>query len=305
MRFLIALVFVGASIGCSFSATIPSGVTKTVVFIYNDPSGAPEHADGTGFLVAIPVPSKPQNAWLYLVTAKHVLHTDANKPNSPMYPSLFVRLNKKTGDSTLIKIDLVAAGEQQTVFLHQDASVDVAVIPISHIDPSGYDLQVLPESLLATRTDLDKNHIGVGSDMFFAGMFAPYQGQKRSYPIVRFGKLAMVPEEKIDFGGTLIDAYFVETFSFGGNSGSPVFFYLASDNTPGALAIGPPLLKVAGVMKGFFGDLEPILLAQTASNSQSRPVSKENSGIAVVVPAEHVSEILHSDAMEHQRILHR
>jgi hypothetical protein len=187
------------------------------------------------------------------------------------------------------------------VFLESDASIDIAVIPFG-IRSTEYDLLLLPENMLVTQDDFKSYNIGVGCDMFFTGMFAPYQGKKRNQPIVRFGKLAMIPDEKITFGGTQIDAYLVETFSFGGNSGSPVFFYPSADNTPGRLNLGQQPIKIAGVMKGFFGDIEPIMLVQpTDLVPQVVPVSQSNSGIAVVIPAAHIREILHSDALERQR----
>src|ERR1700761_6272311 len=73
-----------------FGATVPAGITKTVVFIYTD--AAAQHADGTGFLVSVPVAAHPDQQWVYLVTAKHVLHTNGNDFNSPLYSRLFVRL---------------------------------------------------------------------------------------------------------------------------------------------------------------------------------------------------------------------
>ena len=55
-------------------------------------------------------------------------------------------------------------------------------------------------------------------------------------------------------------------------------------------------------MKGFFSDVEPIQLAQTAGvQPQTIPVSTGNSGIAVVTPAHFIKEILHSDELEAKR----
>jgi hypothetical protein len=133
-------------------------------------------------------------------------------------------------------------------------------------------------------------------------MFTPYLGNKKSYPIVRFGKVAMLPEEKVSFGGAAIEAYLIETFAFGGNSGSPVFFYLGMNRTSGSLMLGPPILKIAGVMKGFFGDIEPVQLAEVATTpTHTVPVSTGNSGISAVVPAQKVREILHSAKLENNR----
>jgi hypothetical protein len=295
------LLLVTLSSGIAVCATVPEGVVKTVVFIYRSQNGAPGQPDGTGFLVAIPNPSQPGRSWVYLVTASHVLHTDPNNLSSATYPELFVRINKKPEGSQTFHLPIVTSGSNETAFFDSDPSVDIAVIPISLPNPEQFDIAVLPEDMLVTRADLKKYNIGVGTDMFFTGMFTPFLGQTRNYPIVRFGKLAMIPEEKIPIGDRKIDAYLVETFSFGGNSGSPVFFYPSADNTPGALTMGN-FIKVAGVMKGFFGDIEPIMMAQTASASVNNiPVSKENSGIAIVVPADHIRQILDSQLLASKR----
>jgi hypothetical protein len=66
--------------------------------------------------------------------------------------------------------------------------------------------------------------------------------------------------------------------------------------------VGAAPIKIAGVMKGFFGDIEPILSAQITSQvgqpGQTIAVSKSNTGIAVVVPAAHIKEILRSPELE-------
>jgi hypothetical protein len=113
----------------------------------------------------------------------------------------------------------------------------------------------------------------------------------------------MIPDEKVTFSGTASEGYLMEAFSFGGNSGSPVFFYPAPDNTPGALILGPRPIKIAGLMRGFFGDYEPIQLAQTPTSAPGLtiPVSNGNAGIAFVVPAKFISEILHSADLESLR----
>lgn len=46
--------------------------------------------------------------------------------------------------------------------------------------------------------------------------------------------------------------YLLECQSFGGNSGSPVFFQLNPLRKPGQLSLGGPVIFLAGVMKGSF-----------------------------------------------------
>jgi len=98
----------------------------------------------------------------------------------------------------------------------------------------------------------------------------------------------MITDEKIKFVDYEADLYLVETGSFGGNSGSPVFFYLGSDRKPGALILGPPILKLAGVMSGTFLDVQPVRAVETAKID----VASSSMGVAAVVPAYKVLEIL-------------
>jgi hypothetical protein len=223
MRCLLVFLFALTCGVPAFGSPIPTEVAKTIVFIYTDQACTPQHAYGTGFLMGISVPMHPDMLWIYLVTAQHVLHKDGNDLSSPLLPELYVRVNKKSGESSVIDLPIRISGPSKTVFLNNDADVDIAVLPIQFRDSDQYDLVVFPEDSLTSADDMRTLNLGVGTEMFFTGMFAPFLGQRRNEPIVRFGKLAMIPDEKIDFGGHKIDAYLVETFSFGGNSGSPVF----------------------------------------------------------------------------------
>jgi hypothetical protein len=94
-------VFVCLSVG-GFSSTVPTEAPKTVVFIYTDPDGAAEHAQGTGFLIAIPASTSSDWKWVYLITAKHVLDTD--KAADPMYSQIYVRMNLKSGGSEMVPV---------------------------------------------------------------------------------------------------------------------------------------------------------------------------------------------------------
>lgn len=282
---------------------VPEGIKKSVVFIYKQGATPDRYIpDGTGFVIAIPSPLQQGKGWLYLVTAKHVLRTNPNDLSSPLYSRVFLRLNKKSGGSEMVPVALVTSGPQQTVYVHSDETVDIAVIPIGGQELDTIDLLELPESWLSSSDDIASNQIGVGTDVFFEGMFTPYLGQQKSYPIARFGRVAMLPDEKISFMGKGIDAYLLETLAFGGNSGSPVFFYLGADRGNGSMILGPPTIKIAGVMDGCFQDLAPIAMAQPASsNNQMIPVSAQNAGIAVVIPAQKVRDILDSAALVGKR----
>src|SRR3989454_11615008 len=41
-----------------------------------------------------------------------------------------------------------------------------------------------------------------GTEVFFAGLFTPFAGEPRNYPVVRFGRIALVTGEPISWEGT-------------------------------------------------------------------------------------------------------
>jgi hypothetical protein len=286
--FVVPFLFCGTGMASPIPPTIKSVVC--FVFLEKDAKLVP---NGTAFFVAIKNPSKPTSANGYLVTARHVLY----KPGTMEFlDKVYVRFNKKDGGSELNTIPIQTKGSNQTVFLHSDTSVDLAVIPFFP-DQTKYDFKFLPEELITTKDDYTNLKIREGSDVFFTGLFAPFTGAEKNYPVVRFGRVALVTDEKIDWMGTLMTLYLIEAGSFGGNSGAPVFFYLGSDREPGVVLVGPPVLKLAGIMQGTFLDAQEIKIV----NTKTTPVSRSNMGIAAVVPAYKLHELLFSAELRQQR----
>lgn len=286
-RFLVMIFVVAVLLPCLlFGAPVPPEIKMIVVFVF----AAGPKADqlkpwATGFFVGVKSPKDENQAFVYLVTAKHVLQTEDRKS---WLSKIFLRLNTRKGDSGIIEIPIVPSGKNQTVFLHpNDSTADVAVIP-HLVDEKRFDFKFLPMEFLTSKQDFADLKIVEGSEMFFTGLFSPHIGTRRNYPVIRFGRVAMITDEKVKFGDYEADLYLVETGSYGGNSGAPVFFYLGSDRQPGALILGPPILKLAGVMSGTFLDAQPVRSVDTAKIA----VAPSNMGIAAVVPAYKVLEIL-------------
>lgn len=279
--------------GIAMAAPIPSEVKSVVVFIFVASGDGKLIPNGTGFLVGVKNPSNPKFFSVYLVTAKHVLC----RPNSPVFfEKVFVRLNKKGGGSQIDAIPLITDGEKQNVFTHNESSVDIAVIPFLP-DQEQFDFKFLPDDMITTKTAYKELNIREGSDVFFTGLFTAYPGAERNYPVVRFGRVALVTNEKIEWQGKLMDLYLIEAGSYGGNSGSPVFFYLGSDREPGSIVVGSPILKLAGIMQGTFLDAHEIKIVET----NKVPVAVSSMGIAAVVPAYRLHEVLFGDEMKNRR----
>jgi hypothetical protein len=140
--------------------------------------------------------------------------------------------------------------------------------------------------------------IGIGDQVFIAGLFSQVQSTSQNIPIVRSGNIAMVPNERIPFGTAgMIDAILIESRSIGGLSGSPVFVHEALSlevvNASGKHQLrGVGDFFLLGVMVGHW-DLPPessFLLREAV-----------NMGISIVVPAEKILDILNRPEMVRYR----
>ena len=295
---VLALLFCSACTRFADGAPIPHEITKVVTFIFLSPDGGKSFApNGTGFFVGVRVGSTDQFK-VYLVTARHVL-TDSN---GQYHQGVWIRLNKKEGGSQMIALPLTGKGALRVYEHPTDHTVDLAVIRCVP-DQTVFDFQIIPDEMLTTKESFVALNISEGSDVFFCGLFAQFVGQAQNYPIARFGKVAMMPSERIPWQEAegkppeMVDLYLLETQSFGGNSGSPVFFYLGADRQPGSIIVGQPVIKLAGVMKGTFRDASPLVMA----NQNVVPLSLQNVGVAAVVPSYHLHEILFSDPVKSLR----
>jgi hypothetical protein len=288
---LVVVLFWGEAI---MAAPIPPEVKSVVAFVFIPGKKPGELVPyGTAFFVGVKDPKTADRFFVYLVTAKHVLRTQDHKS---WLPKIFLRLNTKTGGSEILEMPLSLSGANRTVFLHTDPSVDIAVIP-GLPDENKFDFKFLPEDMVTTEKDFKDLKITEGSEVFFTGLFSPYIGTRKNYPVVRFGRVSLITDEKIKFADQDAQLYLIESGSYGGNSGSPVFFYLGSDRTPGMLVVGSPILKLAGVMSGSFLDLQPVDVVETARVN----VAPSIMGIAAVVPAYKLHELLFSADLVKQR----
>lgn len=280
-KFLIIITFLLSNV--LIAQAIPTEIKKVIGFIYAKNDKGKIAPDGTGFFVGVSDSISKKTA-VYFVTAKHVL-----KNQNSFLDTIYVRLNRRDSLSETRSLPLSTTGKTKNVFTHNDETVDIAVIPVRP-DPTIFDYLTLPTEMLTNKKSFKELNIREGSDVFFTGMFTPFLGNKKIFPIVRFGRVALITDEKIPWGNEMTDLYLIESSSYGGNSGSPVFFYLGTDRGDGGIVIGQPQLKLAGIMKGYFGENSPIKIIET----QKTPVSDRNLGIAAVVPSYFLEEILFS-----------
>ena len=275
------------------AAPIPPNLKKVVTFILIESGHSDLVPIGTGFFVGIRDSTDPGLTWGYFVTARHVL---TRPTDGHLWPEVFLRVNKQAGGIHTGRLALVAEGPDKSVFFHPDSTVDLAVVPIVP-DVEQYDFLVIPDSMITSRDKFADLGVVEGADVFFIGLFTLYLGEAQNYPVVRFGRVALATTEKVSWNGLLMDLYLMETFAYGGNSGAPVFFYLGVDRQPGSIFVGTPELYLAGVMMGAFQDVTPVYELEAAG----KQVSLSNMGIAAVVPAYKLRELLFGEELSGRR----
>lgn len=258
---------------------IPDEVRKSVFFVlYKDKDQNLRFA-GTGFFVSMQSEYSSEKTFIYMVTAKHVV-IEARNCSSDDH--IYARINTRDGGSKLTGIRFDAWQS------HSEDSVDAAIFQQA-VDPQEFDYLTIPIEMVVDSKVIHEETIGVGDEIFLAGLFVNYFGQNKNIPIIRVGNIAAMPEERIqvsNFGE--IEAYLVEARSIGGLSGSPVFVHLSGVRVKdGQTQLRGKSFYWLGLMHGHYDLREN---RQNESDSLSREAI--NMGIGIVVPATKILEIL-------------
>ncbi len=166
---------------------------------------------GTAFFMVAPSEVIERGIYIYLATAKH------NVERAKQHGDLYVRINTKDGRSRYIRITT-------DWFFPEDEGADVAVMPFTPPQDI-YEYKVFDYGSYVTDEVIQKSSIGIGDELFIAGLFTQRHGTQKNIPIIRSGVLAAMPDEPFQAHdtGLMYDAYLAEVRSIGGLSGSPVF----------------------------------------------------------------------------------
>jgi V8-like Glu-specific endopeptidase len=272
----------------TFSQEIPKEFKKPIVYISIKDENGDIKPSGTAFFIQVPFPNDSNRVFIYLVTAKHII---VNRKTNKLINNIIVKINTKEGQSVSEPLALFESGQSQNVYFHNDKSVDLAVIPLAP-NQSKYDYDSYTLDMLINDREKYKNdYVTEGVNVFYTGLFIQYQGYKKINPIMRFGKVALIPEEKVqwDTGEDFSDLIFVETTTFGGNSGSPIFSLPSSTRIDGGVTIGGSPVKLIGIIKGYYKEDSAIGLVEASSKT---PFYTTNVGITGVIPSYLLYEIL-------------
>ncbi len=242
----------------------------------------------------------------YLVTAKHCI--DAIKAQS-IDGKVWIRINLRNGSVKPIETNV----DDWKFHPTEEDSVDAAVLGWN--PENEYDFVSIPvDDMIADDGFLKREIIGEGDEVFVTGLFTMHYGSKRNLPIVRSGNIALMPKEKVRttmFGGVRadMDAYLIEGRSIGGLSGSPVFVYLGlfrySEGKIQKSVDNQPIFFWLGLIHGHWkiaqNEVDVIMDMENTKEKKSEKVDELNMGIAIVVPAIKIAEILNRDDFVNMR----
>ncbi len=272
---------------------VPDEVRDCVVFLGIQVTRDGGRADfvwgGSAFFISVPSETEPQKrGYIYLVTAKHVIDEIGDR-------EIFVRINQRQGGAAIASL----RGARWHFHETEATTVDVAVLPIAP-SPEQFAYKVIGTDSFLTDTVIQTMGIGVGDEAFMTGLFAHMSGKEQNIPIVRMGNVAMMPNDTVpteEYGD--IEAYLIEARSIGGLSGSPVFvresshMHVPASNTP---------FFLMGLMHGHWkvpaGDVNPSPLLDSAISGKNETI---NMGIAIVVPARKIMEVLNVTELRDHR----
>jgi hypothetical protein len=284
---------------------IPEEIRKCVVFLCSRlPSGAIVMR-GTGFLVGVHLGGTGQMIG-YIVTAKHVADLIEGTECG-------VRINLPSGAAETFWI---GADMQWCRHPSEPDSVDAAVMPFPFRTDA--DFRALDYDMFLTDDIIAKADIGPGDQVVTTGLFLPLQ-ISRNEPIVRTGNVAVMPRDRvprIKIGANVVEAevYLVEVRSVGGLSGSPVFVtptirlahpFVTADASgkedARCFILGGTRLYLMGLMHGHW-TIEPAEHDRYDFATSTDPIKSIAVGIAVVVPAKKIAEIIdRPDLVEHRK----
>lgn len=260
-----------------FAAKIPSQVKKSVAFIFVKDSSDRLTPQGTGFFVLLIANQKTDTAKFgYLVTAKSTL----KKPDGAFFDTVYIRINRKDGYCDTLNIPLTQNGIPP-YFTHPDSIVDLAIIP-AYPDANRYDFLFTPVGMIAPMDLFKKENIAEGDEVFYTGMLGSHIGIFKNIPVVRFGKIVQMSDEKYLWEKLYAEFYLVEMAISKESKGSPLYFYAESSKDTGNVTLLTKFFLV-GIVSGNYGE------------------SNGNAGLARVIPAYKLFELLNIPAVMMER----
>jgi hypothetical protein len=275
-------------------------IRKTVAFIgvaYQNGS-VQGGAIGTCFFVSFPDKRVGENGqFIYLVTNRHVAQPGIDLGTPYQTGGAFLRMNLTNPQGEVQSVEgPIPLGEGLHWYFPADDAVDLAVLPFAP-DHTRFDYLAIPLDGIVNAAQMKSGDPGVGDSVTFAGYFSNFGGRFRMEPIIRQGVLAMLPGEKMPT--TLHkpgQIYLADLHAFHGNSGSPVFANMGGFHHGSIIASDS--YRLVGIISGYYPESAGFSIpAATVLTGEVR----DNSGIAMIVPAEELLKLLNSAELQAQR----
>lgn len=285
-----------------FNMRVPDEILKCVVFIGKKTPAGDIHYGGTGFLVLLRVVEDGRTFYFnHLVTAKHV----AEQISGDVF---YLRMNGKNNEAAT-DVPLNWEPNREVIWYEHPTdpiAADVAITPIQ-VQPV-HDAMAIPDQMIVSDEKRKELGIGVGDEVFAVGLFSYLKGKSRSVPIVRVGNIAMFPNEQVRVetkaGKTVkVDGFLIEARSISALSGSPVLarrtaeihglFKWGTNQTEPVGATAATLYLIGLVCAHW--DIKPSEIAE------AEPIKGVNVGLAVVIPAQKIIDILHGSELTAMR----
>jgi hypothetical protein len=275
---------------------VPDAVLDSVIYLYSSERDAEGGvaSGGTGFLIGAGSDLTPEAEagliTVYAVTARHVAKGGAS----------VVRAMRR---DTTPQVEILTLTPDDWKDL--PSIDDVAVCPIAALPPAlHHTYSFVRGSQILTRERMEEAGLGPGDEAYMVGRFIGHDGRQRNLPSVRFGSIAMMPWEPIrSETGIDQESFLVEMRSLPGYSGSPVFAYrtvpmvrLDKDGRPvGDDFQGFGNVWLLGIDWCHLPNYHPVLESKDGAAIDEGWVVKQNSGMAGVIPAWKLQELLFED----------
>jgi len=262
---------------------IPDRHLDVVIYLFPTEKAAEKGSEegGSGFLVT--VPSAIQSVeHVYAVTNKHVKEVAST-----------IRFRTADGKS------VVRQSHRKEWMDHPDGTdVSAFYLGFSTQLPNA---RAFSREIFLTEANCKKFNVGIGDEVYMIGRFLKYERKRINEPTLRFGNIVMNATSIPDAGLGPQLSFLVEMRSLSGYSGSPVFLYMSPIHGRDGGEFPAPEESgwLLGINRGHIPYDEVVI------DGKGKKVSdyhvETNVGIAAVVPAWKILELLEGDVPTKQR----
>jgi hypothetical protein len=186
-------------------------LVRVVVYLYPSEQDAVNgaKAGGTGFVVRL---STKLTWYDYAITNRH---------NILEFGARYVRVNTFNNKQPIE----IFEGDWEC-----STTDDIAACELP-LHRAHYDYHAILSEHLVTQQMAEDLTIGLGDDLFMVGRFINHDGKLKNTPVLRFGTIAMMPEEPIEVNkDEKQESFLIEIRTIPGFSGSPVFIHMPAES---------------------------------------------------------------------------